>query len=86
MLNDRKAVQAWHEQIQQDDIGSLVGDRLQGLLAIRRGHHLIRLALEELAHQVDDLWVIVDHQEAARCGGIRVSAARMASRSKGLSR
>src|SRR5436305_844260 len=65
MRNDRKAVQAWHEQVQQDDVGSLASDRLQGLLAVRCGHYLIRLAFEELAHQVDDLRVIVDDQEAA---------------------
>jgi len=27
-LNDRKAVQAWHEQIQQEDVGPLLGDCL----------------------------------------------------------
>jgi len=34
-------------------------------LTVRRSHHLIGLAFEELSHQVYDLWVIVDHQEAA---------------------
>jgi hypothetical protein len=61
ILNDRKAVQAWHEQIQQDDIRPLLGDRIQGLLAIRRGHYLVRFTFEELAHQVDDLWVIIHY-------------------------
>lgn len=63
-----KTVQTWHEQIQQDDVRLLLGHDLQGFVPIRGGQDFIRLAVEELAYQVNDLWVIVNHQEATLTG------------------
>ena len=73
-------IHAWHEEVEDDDIGTPVVDDLQCLLPIRCRNDLIGLAFEELTDQVHNLWVIIHHQETSlswrdmgQCGQDRVA-------------
>src|SRR2546422_3931084 len=65
MLEDREPVHPRHEEVEQDGVGPLPGDRLERLLAVRRRLDLVGLAFEKLAHHVHHLRVVVHHEEPA---------------------
>jgi len=67
VLADAGSVYARHGDVQDDQIKGLLRRLLQGLMAVLRLNDRIALALQKLAHEHADHFVVVDNQND-RCG------------------
>ena len=68
-IEERQAIHARHQKVEQDHAGTLTREALQSGGPIRNPVNLATLAREPLADQFGHVWVIVDHKDAAALRG-----------------
>ena len=51
-----------HDDVGDHDIGALVPEDGHRTLAVRGGHHMVPVALQDFRKRVPDQMVVVDHQ------------------------